>query len=64
MAIDRSGTYFRKTVGVVGRNTAQDEETAVACMARHAQGPDDLRNLLEHVGLVDVARQMAAKRSA
>lgn len=62
--IDQTGAYFHKTVGVLGRNTVDEEERAVAYLSRNAHGPDDLRALLDHLGLGEAAQRMTRRRSA
>lgn len=62
--IDKSGAYFRKTVGAVKKNTPEEEEMAVALIARNARDTDDLQLLLEAVALTSVAERLQAKRSA
>lgn len=64
MAIDRSGAYFHKTVGVIPTNTIEEQELAVAYLARNAHGPDDLRDLLDELGLEHTAKRLAERRFA
>lgn len=63
MAINTTGAYFQKTVGVVPTNSVEEQELAVTYLARRANGPGDLRTLLEHLGLDRMAKHML-QRSA
>jgi DNA-binding phage protein len=58
MSITHSGAYFHKTVGVTPKNTIEEQELAVAYLARNIDDRDELRELLDTIGLVQVARQM------
>lgn len=63
MGIDRTSAYFHKSVGNLQPSSPQEQELAVVYAARNATGPDDLRVLLESLGLDGTARRMV-ERSA
>lgn len=60
--LDSSPAYFHKTVGVTPKNTIEEQELAVAHLARNCSDTHDFLDLTDELGLTDVVQSLAQQR--
>lgn len=60
--IDGEAVYFHKRVGSVSKTTIEEQEAAVAYLAKKCEGPDDFRELVDGLGLREAAQSLATRK--
>lgn len=63
MDLQRSGAYFHKGTSTYS-STVEEEQRAVAYLTRRVDDADELRDLIDLLGLRDTAESMTERRSA